>query len=545
MIRWLLTVSLLMSSLATAETYRRLVNFEWEPIEGASSYEIEIRKKGQKEKSSSFKSESPEWNGRLPIGHYEFRLRTLDRRKVPGDWSDYADLDVMLEPVKIVSPRHQSSLKTSSNDSESEVNFIWESVPAADEYLIEVKDFKGEVIAKETTSKTSYSKNLPVAQPYSFSVTAFSASLKSEFTEPVSFTLVGPKLEKVKIEKPENEFIRDLKWARPEFTENYDVMLAKFNSTTKKWQKFKEFENWTDQTLVFESDWPGGRYLLQVKAKASIRETSEPSNLTFDVRQGDRSPAAEYVTTLRKSIDRTNGWFSHFSWYASSIALNSAYKNALSFGTSSITGTGRIGGGWLNPDKNWGFLAIADVGGFIFEDIIYNFVGLEVSAIRQKQLSDRADIRYHMGIFTKEFPALWTTSSSALANFGNFNNVNRNYGKGNVAGPHVGAEYWYSITPKLGLQTNAHLYLPMLGIEFPNGGKLGGTDPNISVGVLGSYRYSNKLTGLIGVNYRLESYQYTDSRDSSSWLGVSSNSNDSVVTEMNGIYINFMAEYAF
>jgi hypothetical protein len=545
MIRWILVISFLTSVLAVAQPYRRLVNFEWEPIDGASSYEIEIRKKGEMGKSTAFKSDNPKWNGRLPIGHYEFRLRTLDRRKVPGEWSDYTDLDVMLEPVKIKSPTPQSFVKSKFNNSKSEVSFEWESVPSADKYSIEIKNSKGEVVIRESTSKTSFTKDLPVAQSYSFTVTAVSKTLESEFFKPVSFTLVGPQIEKVKIENPDNEFIRELKWARPEFTENFDVVLAKLNPTTKKWLKFKEYENWTDQTLVFEPDWPGGNYLLQIKAKASVRETSEPSNLSFNVRQGDRSPAAEYVTTMRKSIERTNGWFTHLSWYANSISLNSAYKNALSFGTTSITGTGRVGGGWLDPDKNWGFLAIADMSGFVFEDNVYNFVGLEFSAIRQKQLSDRADIRYHMGVFTKEFPALWTTSNSALANFGNFNNVDRKYSKGNVAGPHIGAEYWYSITPKLGLQANLHLYLPMLGLEFPNGGKLGGTDPNLSLGALGSYRYSNQLTGLVGINYRMESYRYTDSKDASSWLGIDSDSNDTVLTEMNGIFINFMAEYAF
>lgn len=547
MMRWLVLVIFAISFSAKAEPYRRLVNFEWEPIEGASSYEIEIRKKGQKTKSNAFKSMTPEWNGRLQIGHYEFRLRSLDQRKVPGEWSDFAELDVMLEPVKMKSPTSQALIKAESNDTESSVKFEWEPVPGAEDYHITVKNDINEVIAEDKTDKTSWSKDLPVAKTYSFSIQAVNETLKSEAAEFIPFTLVGPALSKSKIEKPENEFVRELKWTRPEFAENFDLQLLRYNPTTKKWQKISEQENYSAETMNFEPDWPGGKYRFQVKAKANIREPSEPAVLTFDVRGGDRSPAAEYVTTMRKSIDRTNGWFTHLSWYASSIALESSYKNSLSFGTNSVTGTGRFGGGWLDQDRDWGFLAIADVGGFIFENAIYNYVGLEVSAIRKQEYSERADFRYHIGVFTKEFPALWTTSSSATANFGNENNNERNYGKGNVAGPHIGAEFWYSITPKLGLQGNFHMYVPMIGLDFPNGGKLAGSDPNITVGALASYRYSNRLTGLVGVNYRMESYTYTDPADRAGWLSTpyTLRFNDNVQTILDGVYLNLMAEYAF
>lgn len=538
-------MAFLIASQSMAEAYRRLVNFEWEPIEGASTYEIEIRKKGQTSKSNSFKSKTPDWNGRLQIGKYEFRLRSLDQRQVPGEWSGYADLDVTLEPVYVNSPAPQSLVKSTSSGNESEVEFKWTAVPQAENYLLTVRNSKNEVVFEEKTSSTSYSRKLESAQTYTYTIKAISGDLQSEFSDPVPFTLVGPALEKVKIEKPDNEFVREVKWAKPEKSENYDLMLARYNPTIKKWQKFKEIENFTGETLNFESDWPGGKYRLQVKSKASLREPSEPASLQFEARNGDRSPAAEYVSTMRKSIDRTNGWFAHLSWYASSIALSTAYKNTRGLGTNSITGTGRFGGGWLEEDSKWGFMAIADVGGFIFENAVYNFVGLEFSAIRKQEISDRADIRYHLGVFSKEFPALWITAASVIANVSDLNGADKKYSKGNVMGPHIGAEYWYSITPKLGLQANIHLYMPVVGLEFPNGGKISSPDPNLSVGALGSYRYSPRLTGLVGVNYRMESYNYTDSSDSAAWSGINFQSTNQVKTQLDGFYINLMAEYAF
>ncbi len=188
-----------------------------------------------------------------------------------------------------------------------------------------------------------------------------------------------------------------------------------------------------------------------------------------------------------------------------------------------------------------------DAGGYVFENKVYNYFGSEISAIRKQSTSDRAEVRYLMGIFSREFPALWTTASSTLANILTPNDVARNYSKGGVVGAHGGVEYWYSMTPKIGFQANAHVYLPLTETELPNGGKYSGTDFNYSLGVLGSYRYSNRLTGLMGVNLREETFTYSDNSDPAGWSSgvLGSRSSTTVKTSISGIYINLMAEYSF
>lgn len=531
-----------------AQTYRRLVNFEWEPIEEAKFYEIEIRKKGQTSKPNSFTTKAAAWNGRLQVGRYEFRLRAMDERKVPGDWSAYAELDVMLEPVKLKDPAPDSVVKAQGSEKQ-ELQFNWQQTPAATGYIVEVYNQANEKVFEEKTSSTNFKYDLPTAANYTWKVKAISKDgLESESAEMRKFTLVGPKLEKPKIEKPEHEFVREVKWEAVDKAEGYDLVLAKYSPEQKKWQKFREFENYTQTSLPFEPDWTGGQYRLFVKSKASIREHSEQSVMTFPVRNGDRSPAAEYVHTMRKSIDRVNGWFAHGSWYASSISMNSQYRGVLGFNTNAVTGTGRMGIGWFNPEEAWGFIGIGEAGGYVFDNKIYNFLGLEFSAIRRQEISDRGEVRYHVGIFAKEFPALYTTAASAQITPTDPSDVEKSYGKGGVVGPHVGAEYWYSMTPKLGLQANAHLYFPMMGLEFPNGGKISsGADFNYSVGFLGSYRYSRKLTGLVGINYRQESYTYSDSSDAAGWNSgvLFGKSNSNVKTSIDGVYLNLMAEYSF
>jgi hypothetical protein len=530
-----------------ADTYRRVVNFEWEPIEGAKYYDIEIRKKAKGSKTSLFKTEKAEWTGKLSVGRYEFRLRSLDTRKVPGDWSDYSELDVALEPVKPKSPADDENIKATDAEKQ-EVKFEWQETPGASGYTVEILNEKNEVVATEKVSKPQLEYTLPTAALYSWKVKAISEEgLESEGVPVQKFTLMGPKLEKAKIEKPENEFVREVKWKPVEKADHYDLTVAKYNPILKKWQKFKEFENVKETSLAFEADWPGGQYKIIVKSKAPGRETSDVSVSAFPVREGNRGPAAEYVQTMRKSIDRVDGWFSQASWYASSIDLKSQYRGTVQFATNAVTGTGRLGIGLLRSDSPWGFLFILDAGGFIFENKIYNFFGTEISAIKRQNTSDRAEIRYLMGIFTKEFPVIYTTSSSYIANSANPNNAEKRYSKGGVLGAHGGVEYWYSMTPKLGFQANAHLYMPLTETDIPNSGKYSGGDMNYSLGVLGSYRWSSRATGLIGVNLRDEVYSYTDNSDSAGWGSAifQGKSTNKVKTSISGIYINLMAEYSF
>ncbi len=528
-------------------TYRRVVNFEWEPIEEAKYYEIEIRKKNKDSKASNFKTVKAEWTGKLSVGHYEFRLRSLDTRKVPGDWSGFAELDVMLEPTKPKFPGTEEQIKATDAE-KHEVNFEWEKTPGATGYSVEVFNDAGESIASDKVSTTKFSASLLAAKSYTWKVKAISAEgLESESSEAHKFALIGPKLDKAQIEKPENEFVREVKWNGVENASFYDVCVHKYNPQIKKWQKFKEYEDYKEKNLPFESDWPGGQYRLQVKAKATARETSDFASLSFPVRNGDRGPATEYVQTMRKSIDRVDGWFSHTSWYASSISLKSQYRSALAFSTTAVTGTGRLGAGLLKSDSPWGFRFILDAGGYVFENQVYNFFGTEISAIRRQTTSDRAEVRYLFGIFSREFPALWTTASSTSANTLTPNNVDRKYSKGGVVGTQAGIEYWHSMTPKIGFQANAHVYLPMTQTELPNGGKYTGGDFNYSIGVLGSYRYSNRLTGLMGVNLREESFSYSDNSDPVGWNSaiLAGRSSKKVKTNISGTYLNLIAEYSF
>jgi hypothetical protein len=523
---------LMISQAAFAETYRRLVNFEWETIDGAVSYEIEIKQTNKKDaKPYTFKVKDAAWNGRLPPGKYVMKLRSMDARGVPGDWSEPSDFDVNLENVVLRQPAANASL-TTKEEKEDEIKFQWDAVNGADSYVIEVKSDDGKFVKTEEIDKINYSLDLPVGQQYTWKVSAKSKTgMGSDAVSVGQFGILGAKLEKPKIEKPESQFVREVKWNKPDHTDKFDVVIAKYNAKDKKWENVKTIKDHEDTKVDFDEKWSGGIYRMAVVAKGNLRQPSDVSQVSFKVKEGNRSPAAEYTALVRESIDRVTGWYGIASYLITQVNYTSIYQEtatALSF--SAIGGTGRLGLGWFSGVSPWGFLGILDLSGFTYQGQTSTYASLELSSVWRTKAGDRGEIRLQGGGYYKELPGM---TGNILLQTSETNQIA-------TVGPHGGAEFWYSMTPKFGMQVNAHVYLSMLKMKTPNGQDL---EPTMSTqfGFLGSYRVSSKFTGLMGYARREDKIKYKAGE--SSLVSVpSGSSNESIVT---GDYLNFFAEYAF
>lgn len=294
---WFLSLTFLfISEAAHSQLHRRLVNFEWDPIEGATSYEIEIRQTNKKEaKPYSFKIKDPSWNGRLPSGRYQMKLRTFDHRSVPGDWGEGQDFDVNLENVVLKFPQPDVELPT-KEEKEDEIKLVWAPVGGADSYNLEITGANGEFTKTEELTRTTYSITLPVAQRYTWKVSAKSkAGMTSDAISVSEFSLLGTKIAKPKIENPDSEFVRELKWQAPEHADRYDLAISHFNKATKKWEVKQQYRDVSEPRVPFDDKWPGGQYKVSVRAKGQMWQSSDVATAPFKVRDGERSPAAEYT----------------------------------------------------------------------------------------------------------------------------------------------------------------------------------------------------------------------------------------------------------
>lgn len=518
--------------------YRRLVSFEWENIEGAKSYELEIRRAPNEAKEDinqgkrhTFKVSTPSWKGHLAPGNYIIRLRSSDHRNVPGDWSPDSDFHVGLDPVTKMQPKAAAILSTSDSE-KSLVNLTWAPVDGADFYEIEVFDANGVSIESKKVEKNKHSLTLPVANQYSWKVVAANnRGIRSETSKMINFTVIGKELASPKISKPESEFVREIRWTKPTFTETYDVVIFKYDTQQKKWARFKVFENTNSENLDFDSSWPGGKYQVAVRSKGHLRKSSPLAKTQFSVISGDRSPAAEMKVIMRRSIERASGWYGIASYLVTEIQYSSKNpENNSAVSYDALGGTARVGLGWFKPRETWGFLGIMDLSGFTFNGDTKTFASLEANAVYRRLVSDRAEIRLQAGPYYKELPE--TIGDPFTRSTSDYNIA--------ALGAHVGGEYWYSINSRLGLQANAHMYVSLVGMKTPNGRDL---HPTLSTqfGFLGSYRFTENFTGLVGYARREDKISYSATPNNSN-LALDGDKNESTVV---GNYLNIFAEWAF
>lgn len=523
-------------ALASDEPYRRLVNFEWEPVEDASAFEIEIKQEKKEDgKIFKFKVKEAAWNGRLTPGKYTMKLRALDRRGVAGDWSEPSPFDVGLESAKLVYPAPRSSVASRESE-EASVEFKWEPVGGAKSYQIEITSDDGKFKKDDSVSGTSVKFTLPVARPFTWKVAAVGANdTHSEAVSIGQFNLLGTKVAKPKIEKPENQFVRELKWKKQEFADTSDVTLARLNPATKKWEKFQSFQNFKGESLNFEEKWPGGDYKVMVRSKAELRMPSDVASESFKVRNGSRTPAAEFTAEVRKSIDRINGWYGIASYLITQLNYSMQDYDTtqlLKPSYQAIGGTGRLGLGYFKEDKPWGFLSIIDMSGFLMEDGTRpTAMSMEGNAVYRVNFGERGEVRTQFGVLYKELQI-------TIGRVDQQRNQTFTYDTAAYIGPHVGGEYWYSLTPKLGFQINAHLYMSLLKVKMPAGGTM---TPATSTqfGFLGSYRFNKRFTGLMGYAKREDRVKYSANPIIPQFEGATNE------VTLSGEYLNFFAEYAF
>ncbi len=524
--------------------YKRSISFEWEPILNANSYELQITKlRSESQKPISFTTKTPEFNGKLIPGRYSMRLRSIDRRGIPGVWAPPREFDVPLEKVKMQYPATGAQI-TAKEPVEQEINFKWTAVGGAEAYKFELVGTSGKINIAEETKNTNITVKVPVAQTLTWKVLALGAEgLNSEELSQANFSLLGNKLKNPQIEKPESGFVREIKWTRPKFAENYDFLISRYNPTTKKWEKKQGADNYNQDSVAISPNWQGGKYKLLVRAKAPLRESSSVSSQIFNVKSGDRSPAAEYTATIRKAVDRINGWYGMASYFITEIGITSNYRNLFQEHTfKAIGGTGRVGVGWMGEKSPWGFLAIGDYGGFLYNGKVSTYASMEASAIYRALAGERAELRTHLGIFYKQtpqsLPDINNENFLSEAAAGNYLTTVQNL---STLGPHVGFEYWYSFNQKLGMQFNTHFYYNMMKMSTPSGDDI---QPSLSMqyGLMGSYRMTKRFTGLTGITYREENSSYKDNQIIN---GTSSAITNDVTTKINGFYLSFYGEYAF
>ncbi len=123
--------------LLSLHAHAKEVRLEWDPIEGATSYEFEISRNGESVVKRRVEGGRNSWGVKLPPGVYVFRLRAIDWSKQAGEWSEPSPLFSLPPAPEITIPQDQMTLDPT--DMARGVGFRWKPVVGASKYKVEIQ----------------------------------------------------------------------------------------------------------------------------------------------------------------------------------------------------------------------------------------------------------------------------------------------------------------------------------------------------------------------------------------------------------------------
>ena len=197
---------------------------------------------------------------------------------------------------------------------------------------------------------------------------------------------------------------------------------------------------------------------------------------------------------------------------------------------AAIGGTGRIGTGYQDPESNWGGFAIVDFSGFTIAAKNFTFASAEAHITRKLEFGQHGLLQVAGGLFSKELPIVLGSSTTGFRGVGKVRNI----------GPHAGFVYWFPLSPRLGVQTNARAYYTLMGSSTT--GPKAQSSLSLQYGLLGTYRLKSNWMGYAGYAFRKDEAQYgTNAGDVESYAQPGQINTISI----QGHYLNLLLEYSF
>lgn len=488
---FLITLMISHALSAEANKIKRSVRIEWQKIEQAQNYEVEITDALEKKMTQKIVQEN-QLQFELSPGEYKFRLRGIDRRGVLGPWSPFEPLSVRVGAVKLLQPPNNWE-HVNDNDYSMKINFKWSAASGADKYFFQLRTLNNNLVIEQQLKETEFSFDLPVGESYLWSVASLSGTQKSEKNER-SFTILAKNYAKPKIFQPKNKFVRQLEWQLDPSADSVDFVILYLEPDKQIWiTRHQEFD-FSAKTFLFPLSWQGGNYRIELLAKKNQKPISEKSILEFDVLKGDRSIAAENKAIVAELFQRqkVRGYFvnyilSDISYQSKSPSLNSINS------FNALTGTLSAGAEALFNQK-YGARALLSLGGMLINNENFVLKKGELSALYRKQATDISDIRLFSGLFYNEFPEVHISLSS----------ITNQIQISSVYGINIGFEYWRSLFGYYGIKLMSHYNLGIAGKSNLDG-QFKSSD-EFTMCVSGSYRLSSSDIYSIGYKYKAENY---------------------------------------
>ncbi len=199
--RFTLALFLLLLPFMSWSQDSRWIDLEWDLIAGARDYEIELFEVEEDKNlpRGKYKTDETRWSHSVPPGKYFLRLRSIDKRGVPGEWSADIPLKVRMQNPLMLRPVPGGKL------SDAQVDFEWGPIAGAFQYQLVARNKAKVVLHNSVTPDLKYSVYLTDLGEVEWATFALEkdeeAKLLSDLPDSAfkSFTRVGGLLESPKV----------------------------------------------------------------------------------------------------------------------------------------------------------------------------------------------------------------------------------------------------------------------------------------------------------------------------------------------------------
>ena len=235
----LIAVVFLISSQLFADA-NRWIDIEWDKVPDAKEYEVELflEEDGSSYSRGKFKVDSPHWSNTVFPGNYSLRIRSIDARGVPGEWTDKFPVKVKILNPTLVRPTKVEKV------SDTFVKFEWLPVKDATGYQLIVRDGNKKVIHQSTINETSESVYIKSLGAYSWTAFALgqgeAALPKDEWSEKsfITFERVGGELEAPQVQTKVAKNV-ELSWRPVNDAQVYEIDFMPDPQSNLKNRRFR------------------------------------------------------------------------------------------------------------------------------------------------------------------------------------------------------------------------------------------------------------------------------------------------------------------
>lgn len=353
MIRLILFSLIVLFSYPTLAQVSRWIDMEWDEVPGARGYEVELfqEENGKKLSRGKYKLDESRWSHAVTPGQYSLRIRSLDPRGVPGEWSDYVPLKIRLENPQLLLPVSGAKIER------PEVQFEWSEISGAKSYQLVVLNPSGSSVLNTTLQENKFAFPVRSLGKYSWMVFALEAGEASRPQESWprkefrSFERVGGELDAPFVNVTLDKKV-SLTWQKAPFAEVYEIdYLPPAGKDRNRRFRLKRLNLRLDARRLRE-----GVTTFTVKSTAPGYEDSQKSLVVLR-KSGDRVEIQDIVQGLKEEVEKNPPTKTHFRDQLL-VSLSLARFNYESANAESdtfldqekLTGLG-LGAEWLRQTK--------------------------------------------------------------------------------------------------------------------------------------------------------------------------------------------------